>query len=119
MKVAALGAGVRPLPDYTGSWAALTACASSAGAALAVALALALDLALDRAFAASEVITSSPAQMRTAAIDMPLHQGAAPKPPMRLLRVVQSRFPAPGAAPPKTSSSIAIVSSWSGRRGSA
>ena len=54
--------------------------------------------------------------MRTAAIDMPLHQGAAPKPPMRLLRVVQSRFPAPGAAPPRTSSSIAIVSSWSGRR---
>src|ERR1700704_733549 len=111
MNAAALGAGERLLPDGAASWAALTASASSAGAALA--------LALDLAFATSDVIRSAPAQMRTAAIDMPFHQGTAPEPPMRLLHIVQIRFLAPGAAPPRASSSVTIVSSWSGRGGSA
>src|SRR5258708_17746012 len=119
MSVAGVGAGACLLPAGAAGWAALTAWASRGGAALALALALALDLALDLAFAASDVIRSAPAQMRTAAIDMPFHQGTAPEPPMRLLHIVQIRFLAPGAAPPRASSSVTIVSSWSGRGGSA
>src|SRR5262249_47603481 len=64
MSAAALGARARPLPDGADSSAALTACASSAGAALALAL-----LAL--AFAAPDIISTAPAQMRTAVKGLP------------------------------------------------
>src|SRR5262245_52214792 len=111
MSVAASGGRARPLPEGAGSCAALTACASSAGGALALAppfLALAL--------AVSDIIRTAPAQMRATVtnlpMDMPIDERSAPSSPLRPLPSAQIRFSAPGPAVLRTSSSIAMVSSW-------
>src|SRR5262245_42869245 len=113
MSVAALGEGARPLPplpDGAGSWAALTASASSAGAGLALAL-----LLLALALAASDIIRTTPAQMRATVRNLPMHmpidEKSAPSLPRRRLRSAQVRFLAPGPAALSASSGIAMVSS--------
>src|SRR5215831_16357603 len=89
MSAAALGARARPLPDGAGSWAASIACASSAGGALALAppfLALAL--------AASDIISPTPVQMRTAIKHLPTNMAR------RRIAAGLSLAPAPERANP-------------------
>jgi hypothetical protein len=87
------------------------ACASSAGAFVA-ALDLALDLPLDLAFAATDVISTAAAQMKTTATDLPTDEGAAPG-TARCVHTAPIRLLAPRTAQSRTSARIPIVSSWS------
>src|SRR6476620_7694054 len=115
MAAATLGAGARPLPVGADTWAALMDCASSTGAGAGLAL------PLDLASAAPDVTSTAQAQRRTKAnprpTEMPVDEGAARR--LRVVRTLRSRICASGAAQPGTSSSIAIVNSWSCRSGSA
>ena len=74
-----------------------------------------LALPLDLASAAPDVTSIAPAQTRTRARPLPTERPRR----RRLVWTVRSSFLASGAAQPGTSSSIAIVNSWSRRSGSA
>jgi hypothetical protein len=87
------------LPDGAASVAALMACASSAGAFVA-----ALALALDLAFAATDIVSTAAAQMKTTATDLPT--GAT-----RRVHIAPNRLLAPRTAQSRTSARIPIVSS--------
>src|SRR4051812_42295686 len=115
MAAARLGAGARPLPVGADIWAALMACASSTGAGAELAL------PLDLASAAPDVTSIAPAQRRTRAKPLPTEMPADDERPRRrrFVWTVRSSFFASAAAQPGPSSSIAIVNSWSRRRGSA
>src|SRR3954452_17446540 len=110
MAAATLGAGARPLPVGADTWAALIDCASSTGAGGA-------DFAFPRdlASAVPDITSIAPAQTRTRDRPPPTEEPHR----RRLVGTVRSGFLASGAAQPGASSSIAIVNSWSRRRGSA